>query len=95
MTTRVLLEVSQLDTNHMQATLGSPAPLLTPPLRFWLPQSISDLPAPLLAPPIYFYLPCSIFGSRSHGWLPNPAPDLALSARELRWESPDPVLADL
>lgn len=76
-----LLEVSQADTNYMQAALGSPSPLLTPPLHFWLPQFTSTYPAPFLA--------------RSHGSLPNPAPDPALSARELRWESPDPVLTDL
>lgn len=49
MTTLVLLEVSQVDTNYMQAALGSPSPLLTPPLRFWLPQSTSTYPVPFLA----------------------------------------------
>ncbi len=50
MTTLVLLEVSQVDTNYMQATLGSPGPLLTPPIHFYLPCSILGSPISLPTP---------------------------------------------
>ncbi len=42
----------------------------------WLPRSTSDSPNPLLP-------------TLLHSWLSNLAPNPALSARELRWESPD------
>ena len=82
---------SKIDINYMQVTLDSPnpltdfaTPLLAPssisgsPIHFWLLRLTSDSS-------IHFYLFCSILDLRSHAWLLNLAPNLALSARELRW----------
>ena len=72
----VPLVVSKVDTNYMQATLGSPN-LLTPQsisgsrLRFWLPYPFLALPS-ILTPPPHFGLLNPFIPILLHSWLTQP-----------------------